>query len=382
LCGLLNGSVACADALYTGGHALGLVVFVVGRDHAHGLAFAQVAPQLFGVQLGVGANDVVGRTQDGAGGAVVLLQCNDLEGRVVQRQFLQVLQRGAAPAVDALVVVAHSGEAGALAHQQFEQLVLGGVGVLVLVNQHMAHLLLPALAHGGVVLQKFQRQADQVVKVNGLVGAQPFLVAGHQHGGGSVVFGHGLGQGLVCIQTGVFPAADGPLPLAGGVGIGGAARAILQDAGDVVGVQNAEFFFQPQLRAVLAQHAHAQRVEGADDDFFGRLAHQLARAFPHFGCSLVGEGDGGNALWGQSDLDQPRNFVRDDPRFARPCPGQHQTRTGQMQHSFLLRRVEADGERGRNGRLGHRQHAKRIQGRDCRACGRWGRVLLRQSSSC
>jgi hypothetical protein len=63
-----------------------------------------------------------------------------LRVREVLRQFLQVVQRGAAPAVDGLVVVAHGGEAAALAHQQLEHLVLRGVGVLVFVHQHMAQL--------------------------------------------------------------------------------------------------------------------------------------------------------------------------------------------------------------------------------------------------
>src|SRR5256885_5792441 len=44
---------------------------------------------------------------------LVLLQLDHLELRELHRQLLEVVQRGAAPAVDALVVVAHGGEAGA-----------------------------------------------------------------------------------------------------------------------------------------------------------------------------------------------------------------------------------------------------------------------------
>jgi hypothetical protein len=56
-------------------------------------------------------------------------------------RLLQVVQRRAAPAVDGLVVIAHGGKAAAFSHQQLEHLVLRGVGVLVLVDQHMAQLL-------------------------------------------------------------------------------------------------------------------------------------------------------------------------------------------------------------------------------------------------
>ena len=113
-----RGTGARAKALDAGHGALGLVFFVVGVHHAHRLAFTQIAPQVFGEQLGVGANHVVGGPQNGTGGAVVLLQLDDLELRVINRQLFQVVQRGAAPAIDGLVVIAHSREAAALTHQQ------------------------------------------------------------------------------------------------------------------------------------------------------------------------------------------------------------------------------------------------------------------------
>jgi hypothetical protein len=114
-------------------------------------AFAQIAPQVLREQLGVGANHIVGGAQDGAGGAVVLLQLDDFQRGEVDWQFLQVVQGGAAPAVDRLVVVAHGGETGAFGlvatHQQLQHLVLRGIGVLVLVHQHMAHQPLPFLPY-------------------------------------------------------------------------------------------------------------------------------------------------------------------------------------------------------------------------------------------
>jgi hypothetical protein len=90
--------------------ALGLVLLAVALQHAHRLAVAEVAPQLLLEELRVGRDHRVGRAQDVAGAAVVLLQRDDLELRVVLRQPLQVVDGGAAPAVDALVVVAHGGE--------------------------------------------------------------------------------------------------------------------------------------------------------------------------------------------------------------------------------------------------------------------------------
>ena len=334
-----------AQALDTRHGALGLVLFAVGVHHAHRLAFTQVAPQVLGEQLGVGADHIVGSTQNGRGGAVVLLQLDDLQGRKIHRQLAQVVQGGAAPAVDALVIIADGGEAGNVrrfSHQQFQHRVLRGIGVLVLVHQHMAHLRLPAVPHLGVVLQELQGQADQVVKVHALVGRQALLIVAHDNGGLALSIVAGGGQGLLGIQAGALPAADGPLPLASGVGVH-RATGVFQDAGDVIGVQNREGRLEAQRCAVLAQHAHAQRMEGADQHVLGRLANQALGALAHLGGGLVGKGNGGNALGRHASLDQARNLVRDHPRLAGPSAGQHQAGAVQIVHSILLGQVHTGG---------------------------------------
>jgi hypothetical protein len=70
--------------------------------------------------------------------------------------------------------------------------------------------------------------------------------------------------------------------------------------------------------------------------FFGGLANQALGTLAHFGGGLVGEGDGGNALGRQPAWIRRRNLVRDDPRLARPGPGQHQARPVQVIDCFLL----------------------------------------------
>ena len=232
------------QALDAHGCAFGLVFFGIAVLNAHGLALAQFRKQRFGEQLGVGANHIVGCAQDGAGGAVVLLQLDELEVGVLNRQLFQVVQRGAAPAVDRLVVVTHSGEMGALTHQEFQQLVLRGVGVLVFVHQHVAQQALPFLAHLSVVFQQAHGHADQIVKVHALVGGQALFVALHDQGNAALVVVLGHGQGLAAVPTRVLPVADGPLPLARGGHIGGAAGTVFEDAGDVVRIQNAEAGFE------------------------------------------------------------------------------------------------------------------------------------------
>ena len=230
---------AASDGLEARHRAFGLVLFVVAIDHLHRLAFAQVRPQRLREQLGVELDDVVGRAQDGAGGAVVLLQRDDLEVGVVLRQALEVVQRGAAPAVDGLVVVAHGGEDALGPQQQLEQLVLRGVGVLVLVDQHVAQLALPLLTHVLVVGQQLERQANEVVEVHRLVGQQALFVQLHHLGGEDFVIAAGVRQGVPAADAHVLPQADLPLPAAGELGIG-RCPCVAQDAGDIVAVEDGE----------------------------------------------------------------------------------------------------------------------------------------------
>ncbi|MCY1528504.1 hypothetical protein D9M68_636100 [compost metagenome] len=349
---------ARAQALDARDRALGLVVLVVGIDHAHRFAFAQVAPQRLGKQLGVGADHVVGRAKNGAGGAVVLLQLDDLERRVVDRQLLQVVQRGAAPAVDRLVVVAHRRELAALAGQRLEHFVLRGVGVLVFVDQDVAQHGLPLRAHLGELVQQLQRHADEVVEVHALVGLQPLFVLDHDLGRDALVVVHRGGRGLRSVQAHVLPLADRPLPDAGGGNVDGAA-AVFQDLGDVVAVQDAEGFLQAQHVAVFPHHAHAQRVEGTHHHLARVAPDQVLGALAHFGRRLVREGDGRDALGLQARLDQPADLVRDHARLARARACEHQTGTVHVVDRFLLGEIETVGHGGRGNRESRRAEKRK-----------------------
>ena len=353
-----------AQALDAGHGALGFMLLVVGIDHAHGLALAQLAEQGFREQFGVGPDHVVGRTQDGAGGAVVLLQLDDLEVGVVHRQFLEVVQRRAAPAVDGLVIVAHGREVAALAHQQLEQFVLRGVGVLVFVHQHMAQRGLPLGAYFREVAQEAQRHADQVVKVHALVGRQALFIARHQRGDDAFVVVRRLGQRLLRGQAHVLPLADHPLPLARRGHVGGAARGFLQDARYVVSIQDAELGLEAQHMAVLAHHAHAQRVKGADQHILGAFANQVPGALAHFGRGLVREGDGRDAPGVHAFLDHVGDLHGDHPRLAGASPCQDKAGPVGVVNGLELGKIET----GRHGG----EETGRKRGRETRTgAGRW-----------
>ncbi len=340
------GAIAGAQALDARYGAFGLMLFAVSVHQPHRLAFAQIAPQVFRKQLGVEADHIIGGAQDGAGGAVVLLQLDDLEGREIKGQIFQVVQSGAAPAVDRLVVVADGGKTraagGFAADQVFEHLVLRDIGVLVFVHQHVAQQRLPLGSDRLVLAQQLERQADEVVKVDALVSAQALFIVRHDAGGDALGV---IGGRCVCavgIKPLIFPQADGPLPLPHGCCIGAGAD-VFQDAGDVVAVQNREVGFEAQRLSVLAQHAHTERVESANQHLPGDLADQALGAFTHLAGSLVGESDCGNAVRFQAGLNQASNLVRDDARLARTGAGQHQAGAVHEVDSFLLGQVQANG---------------------------------------
>ena len=138
-------------------YALRFALVVAAGGDGNGLPVAQFRPQGFLEQLFVMGDDGVGRLEDAHRGAVVLLQLDDPQGRELVRQALQVGDVRPPPGVDGLVVVPHGGELGADAGEQLQELVLTGIGVLVLIHQQIAQAVLPLFAHFGVALQDLHR---------------------------------------------------------------------------------------------------------------------------------------------------------------------------------------------------------------------------------
>jgi hypothetical protein len=139
--------------------------------HADRVAGAEIAPQPLVEQLRIVADQRVGRTQDAHARPVVLLELDDLELRIVARQRREVVERRATPAIDRLVVVAHARERRRRTDQRAQQPVLRRIGVLVFVDQHVRARACQRDAALPSLSSKRQRPHDEVVEVDGLVGA-------------------------------------------------------------------------------------------------------------------------------------------------------------------------------------------------------------------
>ena len=124
----------------------------------------------------------VGRVEDQLRRAVVLLQLDHRGVRVVPLEVEDVLDVGAAPAVDRLVVVAHHAQVAMGGRQGPHPQVLRPVRVLVLVHVEVAPAGLVLRQHLGRLLEQVHGPQQQVVEVERVRGAEALPVAGGQAG--------------------------------------------------------------------------------------------------------------------------------------------------------------------------------------------------------
>ncbi len=144
----------------------GLGVLVVGLDHAHRQAPAEVGPQLLRPPVGVAGDHGVGGIEDRLGRAVVLLEGDDPGAGEIMLELGDVADVGAAEGVDRLVGVADHGDVAVLGRQDGQQPELGMVRVLVLVDHDVAEALLPRRAGLLVGLEQEHGLEDHVVEVH------------------------------------------------------------------------------------------------------------------------------------------------------------------------------------------------------------------------
>jgi hypothetical protein len=143
-------------------HPLRLGQVGAGLVHAHGLARALRGAQALAQAAAVVADELVGRVEDVAVAAVVLLQLDLVLHIELAHKVGHVAHARAAKGVNALVVIAHGHDAGVrvqlaidhVARHLLEPQVLQAVGVLELIDQDVAKAPLVVRAQGVVVAQQ------------------------------------------------------------------------------------------------------------------------------------------------------------------------------------------------------------------------------------
>ena len=205
-----------------GGHEPGLVVLGVCDISDDLASVTGIAPQPLGRPVGVVFDHRVGRRQDRLCGAVVLLQQDRACTREVVAEVEDVADGGTAERVDRLVgiadhhqltggdawhVIGQSVVRPQVAAELLDQQVLGVVGVLVFVNQHLPESASVGLAHLRVLLEQLDGLHDQIVEIERVRGPKPLVVLGV--GGGMYFVEPGrLGAGLGGVDQFVLAVAD------------------------------------------------------------------------------------------------------------------------------------------------------------------------------
>ena len=319
-----------------GGDAGGLVVAIVHAQDADAFAFAQRAAQGFVVKMGVVGDQCIRGVEDRTGRAVVHLELDDLERRVVFAEFAQVLGARATPGVDRLVVVTHHGEGAARAGQCLEEAVLGGVAVLVFVDQQVAQAVLPALGHLRILLQHPHRAGDEIVEVDATGGFELALVAGV--GSGIGLARHGFRRKQRRLPLRYFPLGRADHLVA--VAVAGGHLSGYEDARRLR-VEDGEAALEAGHAVLFTQQPQAETVKRADMHLVGALTQQSLAPGAHFACRLLRESHRGNVFGPIADgPDEVRDFLGYDTGLAAARAGEHQQRSTAVFHGGALLRVQ------------------------------------------
>ena len=298
-----NGVVFPCDALgiiiqNTHGHILRLVVFIHGGIKLQLVPCPCLCPQLLALAPLVIADHGVGGVEDIAGGAVVLLQTDDTGIFILLLKGQNILNGRAPEAVDGLVIVTHYAEVLVSTRQRGGQQVLQIVGVLILVDEHIAEFALIVSTHLLVLLEQTHRVQDDIVKVQraGLPQA-------------AFILGINLGDLFLAEVTGTPTLRQilrSQLHLVLGAGDVTQHRTgrellvvdivllenVLDDPQRVVRIVDGEGGGKAQLFNVSSQDAYAGGVEGTGPDLVGGGAEHPLQTLLQLPGGLVGKGDG------------------------------------------------------------------------------------------
>ena len=326
-----------------------------GLIDAHRLARALVGSQVFAQALAVVADQRVGRIQDVAEAAVVLLQLDLVFHLELAHEIGHVAHPRAPERVDALVIVAHRKHRGGrvaggrltLTGDQLDPGVLEPVGVLKLIDQDVAESALVMLADRVVVAQQLVGAQHQLAEVDHAFAlALVFIqlvdldllsrlgIAGFDHRGAMALF---------------FAARNEILDLLGREALV-IDVVLLHQALDgrelVLRVQDLERLRQVGELVVRAKKAVAQAMKGADPHAAHVQRQHGGQPRHHLLCRLVGERDGQDAARRSlAGLQQPGDAGGQYAGLARTRAGQNQRRLGWQRDRAALLRVEVVQQR-------------------------------------
>ena len=278
-------------------HRFGLGDLVITAGQRNQLPLAAGRTQHLVDALAVVRNQGIGSLENRGRRAVVLLQfhhgAGGLIGLLVSEVVLKAHQDREVrrpEAVDALIGIAHHKHRPtcpvvvglgilAVSDQQLDQVVLGAVGVLIFIHQHMGETAVPVAAHLLVLLQQLHRHQQQVIEIEGIVGREGLAVAPVHVGGEFSPLPLGIGLELIGQPPLILSVTDRPTGFfrfeALGVKLKLLGHNLLHQAlgiglvvdGELLGPR--ESFAVLELVDVVAEHPCEKGMEGADPQLLG-----------------------------------------------------------------------------------------------------------------
>ena len=322
-----------------------LGVLVLQLAHVHRIALAEIGPERLVLARAVVGDDRVGGVQDRLRRAVVLLELDHRRVREVVLEVQDVADVRAAEAVDRLVVVSHHRDVAVLLAEQLEPAVLGPVGVLVLVDQHVPEGAPVAVAHIVEQLEQVHAAEQQVVEVHRVGRVQARLVEVVDIGRRLLEEAAHLEPVALGVEQGVLGlrdlAADPARREALGVDVE-LLDAVLDQPQRVLLVVDREAPRVAEPLGVRPQHARAGGVERHHPHGAGAPADEQLHALAHLLRGLVGERDREDLpRAGLAGADQVSDPVGEHARLPRARAGEDQQRALAVQDGLALRLVEA-----------------------------------------
>ena len=343
---LVEALAALAQSLDVVADGARLLLVVPEGGDADALAHGVVGEERLAEAALVVGDEAGCRRQDVPGGAIVALEPDDDGVGEVALEAQDVVDLGAAPAVNRLVVVAHAADVGRAAGQQAQPQVLGDVGVLVLVDQDVAEPLPVVRQHVRVVAEQAQHLEQEVAEVGRVQLLEALLVGGVELGALALGEAEGLAaRYLVGREAAVLPAVDqgGQLARWPAVLVEALALDHLPDEAQlIVGIEDREAGLQAHQLGMAAQNPDTDGVERAEPRHaLDRAAHQRADPLLHLARGLVGESYREDSRGpGPSGAQDMGNACGQDAGLAGPGACEHQDVPVERFDGRALLRVE------------------------------------------
>ena len=251
--------------------------------------------------------------------------------------------------IDALGIIAHHTHLLVLVGELEHDAVLGIVGVLILVHQHIAELRGILQTDVGMVLEQEEGMHQQVVEVHGIAlpAALPITAVDVADGGhlrlhvrllDGCIRGIGIGQYQV-----VLGIADAALHGARLVGLVVQLHFLddaLYQALGVRSVVDGEVGCEADGLCLHTENAREDGMEGTHPQVAGTLSHLAGDALLHLAGGLVGKGQRQDAPRLVALLHQIGYLVGKHTRLSRSCTCNDQRRTFIIKHSLTLAAVQ------------------------------------------